>query len=83
MLKINFGIWTKFVLFLINSTPRYLFWIIFYLKTNYDYKDAEKLYKAGEGKWGTDEDAFIKVLANQNLAQLQMMFNEVNVDTLV
>ncbi|KAL3069799.1 hypothetical protein niasHT_033376 [Heterodera trifolii] len=38
--------------------------------------DAEKLYKAGEGKWGTDEDAFIKVLANQNLSQLQLMFNE-------
>uniref|UniRef100_A0A183BRL8 Annexin n=1 Tax=Globodera pallida TaxID=36090 RepID=A0A183BRL8_GLOPA len=38
--------------------------------------DAEKLYKAGEGKWGTDEDAFIKVLANQSLNQLQMMFNE-------
>lgn len=39
-------------------------------------KDADTLYKAGEGKWGTDEDAFVKVLANQNMHQLQLMFNE-------
>jgi len=39
-------------------------------------KDAEALYKSGEGKWGTDEDVFVKVLANQNMQQLQLMFNE-------
>lgn len=32
-----------------------------------------KDYKAGEG---TDEEAFVKVLANQNTNQLQLMFNE-------
>uniref|UniRef100_A0A1I8B2G9 Annexin n=1 Tax=Meloidogyne hapla TaxID=6305 RepID=A0A1I8B2G9_MELHA len=39
-------------------------------------KDADALYKAGEKKWGTDEAVFIKILANQNLNQLSLLFEE-------
>jgi hypothetical protein len=41
-------------------------------------QDAQALYKAGEKKLGTDEAVFIKILANQNLSQLLMVFDEVN-----
>lgn len=34
-------------------------------------EDAEQLYNSGEGKWGTDENAFIKVLLSSPPRHLQ------------
>ncbi|ESO91732.1 hypothetical protein LOTGIDRAFT_68722, partial [Lottia gigantea] len=39
-------------------------------------QDAEKLYAAGEQKFGTDESAFIEVLALRNFYQLTAVFDE-------
>ncbi|ODN01978.1 Annexin B10 [Orchesella cincta] len=39
-------------------------------------EQAEKLFAAGEGKWGTDEEVFVVVLAHQSLPQLRLVFKE-------
>lgn len=35
--------------------------------------DVEALYKAGEGKWGTDEDTFIKILTTRSFEHIQQV----------
>ncbi|KAK2158702.1 hypothetical protein LSH36_165g04024 [Paralvinella palmiformis] len=39
-------------------------------------EDAKALYKAGEGKLGTDESTFLKILAIRHIYQLQQVFKE-------
>ena len=39
-------------------------------------EDASALYKAGEGKVGTDEKAFIDILTRRNFYQLRLVFDE-------
>uniref|UniRef100_A0A914IDV2 Annexin n=1 Tax=Globodera rostochiensis TaxID=31243 RepID=A0A914IDV2_GLORO len=39
-------------------------------------KAKKALYAAGEGRLGTDEKVFIKILANQSLRQLRLLFDE-------
>lgn len=39
-------------------------------------EQAETLYAAGEGKLGTDEDAFNKVLAHGSFEHLRLVFEE-------
>lgn len=39
-------------------------------------EDAKALYKAGEGKLGTDESTFLKILALRHTYQLQQVFRE-------
>ena len=39
--------------------------------------DAQELYQAGEKKrWGTDESAFLRIMAIRNFYQLRATFNE-------
>ena len=35
--------------------------------------DAQALYSAGEGRWGTDESTFIRIFANRSAAEIAMI----------
>lgn len=37
---------------------------------------AQKLYDAGEAKWGTDEEVFNRIMAHGSFAQLRLVFEE-------
>ncbi|XP_061174954.1 annexin A5-like [Saccostrea echinata] len=39
-------------------------------------RDAEKLYKAGEDKWGTDEEEFIRIFSTRDYYQLRATWDE-------
>lgn len=39
-------------------------------------QQAKQLYDAGEGKWGTDEAVFTKILAHSSFDQLEYVFEE-------
>ena len=39
-------------------------------------EDAKALYKAGEGKLGTDESTFLRIFATRNYYQLRQVFVE-------
>jgi len=39
-------------------------------------EQAATLYKSGEAKWGTDEDAFIQVLSHLGQKQANLVFDE-------
>lgn len=39
-------------------------------------REAEKLYKAGEKKWGTDEETFIRIFANREFYQMRKTYDE-------
>ncbi|KAL5018976.1 hypothetical protein ScPMuIL_004698 [Solemya velum] len=38
--------------------------------------DAEKLFKAGEDRWGTDEDTFVRIFGTKNFCHLRATWSE-------
>uniref|UniRef100_A0A183UWH1 Annexin n=2 Tax=Toxocara canis TaxID=6265 RepID=A0A183UWH1_TOXCA len=42
------------------------------------FEEAQKLYEAGEKKWGTDESTFTSILVTENFHQLRKVFEQYN-----
>uniref|UniRef100_F1L7E0 Annexin n=1 Tax=Ascaris suum TaxID=6253 RepID=F1L7E0_ASCSU len=42
------------------------------------YDDAQKLFEAGENRWGTDESTFVSILVTENFHQLRKVFEQYN-----
>lgn len=39
-------------------------------------RDADKLFKAGEDRWGTDEEEFIRIFSTRDYYQLRATWDE-------
>lgn len=50
--------------------------ILIMISSNRARQDADALYKAGEGKWGTDEKTFNAIFAQRSYYQLRATFEE-------
>ena len=47
-----------------------------HVDSNLAKKEAQKLYNAGEGKFGTNESEFVRILSSRSFPQLNATFDE-------